>query len=75
VYNTLTLNKKESTMNLSDKLSKADDSVSIQIFDNGFMVEVGGRNAEDDWATAKIMCATLDEVNAVVAEAAEMERS
>lgn len=62
-------------MNLSDKLSKADDSVSIQIFDNGFMVEVSGRNAEDDWATAKVMCATLDEVNAVVAEAAEMERS
>ena len=62
-------------MNLSDKLVKADDSVSVQIFDNGFMVEVSGRNAEDDWATAKIMCATLDEVNAVVAEAAEMERS
>jgi hypothetical protein len=62
-------------MNLSDKLTKADDSVSIQIFDNGFMVEVSGRDAEDDWATAKVMCATLDEVNAVVAEAAEMERS
>ena len=62
-------------MNLSDKLAKADDSVQIQIFDNGFMVEVSGRNAEDDWATAKVMCATLDEVNRVVAEAAEMERS
>lgn len=62
-------------MNLSDKLTKADDSVQIQIFDNGFMVEVSGRNADDDWATAKVMCATLDEVNAVVAEAAEMERS
>ena len=61
-------------MNLSEKLAKADDSVSIQIFDNGYMVEVSGRNAEDDWATAKIMCATLEEVNAVVAEAAEMER-
>ena len=62
-------------MNLSEKLTKADDSVSIQIFDNGYMVEVGGRDAEDDWATAKIMCATLDEVNAVVKEAAYMERS
>ena len=62
-------------MNLSDKLTKADDSVTVQIFDNGFMVEVSGRNAEDDWATAKVMCATLDEVNAVVKEAAEMERS
>ena len=62
-------------MNLSDKLTKADDSVTVQIFDNGYMVEVGGRDAEDDWATAKVMCATLDEVNAVVKEAAEMERS
>jgi hypothetical protein len=62
-------------MNLSDKLTKADDSVTVQIFDNGFMVEVSGRDAEDDWATAKVMCATLDEVNAVVKEAAEMERS
>jgi hypothetical protein len=62
-------------MKLSDKLTKADDSMSIQIFDNGFMVEVSGRNSDDDWATAKIMCASLDEVNAVVAEAASMERS
>ena len=62
-------------MKLSDKLVKADDSLNVYFYDNGYMVEVLGRDGEDEWKTAKIMCASLDEVNAIVAEAAGMERS
>lgn len=61
-------------MKLKDKLAKAGDSLTVSMYDNGFMVEVSGRNSDDDWKTAKIMCQTLDEVNAVIKEAAEMER-
>jgi hypothetical protein len=62
-------------MNLSDKLSKANDSLNVYFYDNGFMVEVSGQDRSDDWKTAKIMCNTLDEVMAVIKEAHEMERN
>jgi len=62
-------------MKLSDKLAKADDSLNVYFYDNGYMVEVSGRDDNDDWKTAKVMCSSLDEVTAIVAEAAAMERS
>jgi hypothetical protein len=62
-------------MKLSDKLTTADDSLNVYFYDNGYMVEVSGRDDNDDWTTAKVMCSSLEEVNAIVAEAAGMERS
>lgn len=59
---------------VSDKLVKSADSFVVNMYDNGFMLEVGGRNKKDDWATAKIMVTTLDELNAVIKEVAMMER-
>ena len=57
-------------MKLSAKLSKVGDSLTVNMYDNGYMVEVSGRNDDGDWATAKILCPTLDEVTAVIKEAA-----
>lgn len=62
------------TTKVSDKLTKASDSFTVYIYDNGYMVEVSGRDKKDDWATAKIMCADLDAVMAIAREVAEMER-
>jgi len=61
-------------MKLSDKLAKCGDSLTVNMYDNGFMVEVSGRDSDDDWKSAKIMCPTLEEVYAVIAEAATMTR-
>lgn len=62
-------------MKLSDKLSKAGDSLTVNMYDNGYMVEVSGRNDDNDWTTAKILCPTLDDVYAVIKEAAtEIQR-
>lgn len=61
-------------MKLSDKLAKCSDSLTINMYDNGFMVEVSGRDSEDDWKTAKVMCQSLEEVYAVIAEASSMTR-
>ena len=61
-------------MKLSDKLAKCNDSLTVNMYDNGFMVEVSGQDSDEKWTTAKIMCQTLAEVNAVIAEAATMER-
>ena len=59
---------------LSDKLVKVNENFTINMYDNGFMVEAGGRNKKSDYVNAKIMCSTVDEVLALVREACEMER-
>lgn len=51
------------------KLNKVNESFTINMYDNGYMVEVGGRDEEDEWKTAKVICNTLDEVIAIVREA------
>jgi hypothetical protein len=61
-------------MKLSDKLAKCGDSLTVNMYDNGFMIEVSGRNSEDDWKSAKIMCQTLEEVYAVIKEASNMTK-
>jgi hypothetical protein len=61
-------------MKLSDKLKKCSDSLTVNMYDNGYMVEVSGRDSQDEWKSAKIMCQTLDQVNAVIVEAASMPR-
>jgi hypothetical protein len=61
-------------MKLSDKLAKCGDSLTVNMYDNGFMIEVSGRNSEDDWKSARIMCQTLEEVYAVIKEASNMTK-
>ena len=58
---------------VADKLFKVNENFSINRYDNGFMVEVGGRNKKNDYVTAKIVVATIDEVLAIVKETLEME--
>jgi hypothetical protein len=62
-------------MSKLDKLIKTDDALTVHMYDNGFMVEVQGRDSNDDWATAKIICNSLDEVVDIIKEAAAMDRS
>jgi len=67
--------QEENTMTkVSDKLTKVNESFTINMYDNGYMVEVGGRDSEDEWKTSKIICSTLDEVIEIVRETANMTR-
>jgi len=61
-------------MKLSDKLSKVSDSLTLNMYDNGFMVEVSGKDLTDEWRTAKIMASSKEEVAAIIDEAVSMER-
>ena len=60
---------------LSDKLVKVNENFTINMYDNGYMIEVGGRDDEDNWKTAKIMVSTVDELLVLVREATEIERA
>lgn len=61
-------------MKLKEKLDKVNDNYSVYMYDNGFMMEISGRDEDGDWTTAKILCKDMDELIGLIREAAEMER-
>ena len=64
--NTLKENKMSA---ITDKLVKANESFTINRYDNGFMIEVGGRDDNDDWKNAKVIVSTEAELIEVIKEA------
>ena len=60
-------------MMIKNKLAKADDSLTINKLDNGYMIEVSGRDEQDEWATAKILVPTLEDLQELLEEYADME--
>ena len=65
---------KSAVKNISDKLTKVNENFTINMYDNGFMIDIGGRDHENEWKSAKIMVRTVEELVALVREAVEMER-
>jgi hypothetical protein len=61
-------------MNINEKLKKVNGRFNVEMYDNGFMLEISGRTDDDDYGNARIMCQTVDELLELVREAATMER-
>ena len=55
------------------KLSKVNESITINRYDNGWMIEVSGKDKKDDWKTAKVLCSSEEEMLEVVREWNSME--
>jgi len=55
------------------KLTTVNETFSVNRYDNGFMIEVGGRDKENDWKTCKVMCSTEAELFEVIKEALSLE--
>ena len=66
--------KKSAVKKISDKLVKVNESFSVNMYDNGYMIEISGRKSDEDWSTAKIMVNTIEELVELIKEASEMER-
>ena len=60
---------------ISTKLAKVDDCFTVNMYDNGFMLEIGGRDKNDDWARTKLTVATVDELVELIKEASLLPRS
>lgn len=60
---------------ISDKLKTVNDSFTVYTYDNGYMLEIGGKDANDDWPTAKIVCNTVEELLELVKEAVSMPQN
>ncbi len=54
-------------------LAKVSESITFYRYDNGFMIEVSGRNKKEEWKTQKILCNTEDELLAIIKEINTME--
>lgn len=50
------------------KLAKVNEAITINRYDNGWMVEVSGRDHENDWKTSKILCNTEEDMLSVIKE-------
>lgn len=66
--------KKQSVSKISDKLTKVNESFTVNMYDNGYMIEVSGKNHNDDWSTAKILVPTIEDLVTLVQEVSDMER-
>lgn len=61
-------------MKLDDKLIKVNDNFTVYMYDNGYMLEISGRTEAEEWATAKVLCNSIDELITLITEATSMDR-
>jgi hypothetical protein len=61
-------------MKLDDKLEKVNDNFTVYMYDNGYMVDIGGRDSNEEWVTAKIICKDFEELVALIKQATQMSR-
>lgn len=55
-------------MSKLDKLAKVSEGININRYDNGWMVEISGRNKKDEWACTKTLCMSEEEVLSLIRE-------
>ena len=48
-----------STNKIAETFDSVNDSVTVYRFDNGWMLEVTGRDKSEEWITRKIVCPDL----------------
>ena len=65
---------KKTINKISDKLTTVNDSFTITMYDNGFLIDIGGKVEEDEWRSAKIMVPDVDRLLELVREAVTMPR-
>ena len=66
--------KTKSVNKISDKLIKVNESFTVYMYDNAYMIEVSGRDSENDYKTVKLMVPTLDQLWTLISETTEMEK-
>lgn len=56
------------------KVVKGVDSITLNLYDNGYMLECSGQDTEGDWVTAKLVCNTVDEACELIKTAVTLPR-
>lgn len=66
--------KTKAVTKISDKLTKVNESFQIYMYDNAYMIEVSGRDSENEYKTVKLMVPTLEQLQVLIKETTEMDR-
>jgi len=53
--NTTDSTKLESDIAILNELAKVNQNYEVQQYDNGFLLEIGGRDHNDDWTNRKLL--------------------
>ena len=61
-------------MKISDKLAKVDESFTINMYDNGYMLDISGEDADGEWRSAKILVSDVPSLVELVKEASTLTR-
>ncbi len=48
------------------KLAKVNDSITLNRYDNGWMVEISGKDVDGEWKTSKIIANTESDLIEVI---------
>jgi hypothetical protein len=59
---------------VSDKLTKVSESFTVNMYDNGYLIDVGGQDSNDDLKNVKLTVRDLDSLIVIIKEVAAMER-
>lgn len=62
----------ENRIEIGELFTKVSDSYTITNCQNGFMVEVSGHNAADDWITRKFVFRSMDQLQDALKEIFEL---
>jgi len=65
---------KKTISKISDKVVKVSESFTVNMYDNGYMFEVSGRDSDGDYKNVKILAPTVEHMVLLIKEAIEMER-
>lgn len=65
---------KKNITKVADKLDKVGECVNVYFYDNAYMVEVNGKDQNDDWTTVKLVCRDLAEVQSILEEVETLPR-
>lgn len=59
---------------LTDNLAKVNDNFSVNMFLNGFSIEITGNDHKDEWKTVKIVASDLDTLVEILKKISSMPR-
>lgn len=62
-------------MNLLDFITKIGEDINIKVINNGYLVEVSGRDTLDDWKTVRLACKDRSELAALLDQCFELDRA
>lgn len=61
-------------INITEKFKKVNESFTVTMCENGYMVEIGGEDLKDDWNDKKLLVNTVGDLHTLLDQIVQMPR-